>query len=96
MNIAIYFKGLWFDTHIIVIMTIFSQPQFKQWPGFVPQSVIVQLVSFRTVVHVVGFDIPSVIGTVPNQGCAVQYYMPMLISYVFYFSVCMSTIILSD
>ena len=27
----------WFDNHI-VIMTIFSQPQFKHWPRFVPQS----------------------------------------------------------
>ena len=29
--------GLWFDTHI-VIMTIFSYPQFKPWSRFVPQS----------------------------------------------------------
>ena len=32
-------KGLWFDNHIVII-TIFSQPQFKPWPRFVPQSIM--------------------------------------------------------
>ena len=58
-------KGLWFDTHI-VIMTIFSQPEFKSWPLFVSQSFICQLVSSRSMVHVVGFDIQRDIGGV---GC---------------------------
>ena len=59
--------GFWFDTHI-VIMNMFSQPQFKPWPRFVPQRDIglCQLVSSRSMVHVVGFDIQRDIGGV---GC---------------------------
>ena len=56
---------VWFDTHIM-IMTIFRQPEFKSWPLFVPQSFICQLVSSRSMVHVVGFDIQRDIGGV---GC---------------------------
>ena len=56
-------KGLWFDTHI-VIMTIFSQPQFKPWPRFVAQSFIFQLVFSWGMVHVVGVDTQSDIGGV--------------------------------
>ena len=58
-------KGLWFDTHI-VIMAIFSQPQLKPLPRFVPQSFICQLVSSRSMVYVVGVDIQRDIGGV---GC---------------------------
>ena len=52
-------------THI-VIMTIFSQPEFKSWPLYVSQSFICQLVSSRSMVHVLGFYIQRDIGGV---GC---------------------------
>ena len=56
-------KGLWFDTHIVIV-TIFSPPQFKPWPRFVPQSFICQMVSSRSIEHVVGLDIQRDIGRV--------------------------------
>ena len=56
-------KGLWFDTPIVIV-TIFSPPQFKPRSRFVPQSFICQLVSSRSIEHVVGFDIQRDIGGV--------------------------------
>ena len=58
-------NALRFVTHI-VIMTSFSQLQFKPWQRFVPQRFICQVVSSRSMVHVVWFDTQRDIGGV---GC---------------------------